>query len=103
MDPTGAFWKGRRREILATLKTARDAEPVRENALALLELYGYMLRKEQEYADAKRLMPLLKNKRMVGAIWRAAIARVLTPRYVGGLEGVRVGVYGASSRRSKGG
>jgi len=71
------------------LATAGEIEAVRENAVSLLELFDYMLRQEANFPDTERIRVILRDKRLVKPLWRAATARILTPRYVGGLDTTR--------------
>lgn len=85
-DVDGPLWKGLRKEMIRVLAKAATDINVQLNAYELLYMYEYKCRREPDFEDTKSLKTLLGNKYICNALWKAAMAVRLNPRYVGALQ-----------------
>ncbi|MEI6644686.1 MAG: P-loop NTPase fold protein [bacterium] len=87
LDCNGPLWCDLRKEMLRTLEESSTVSVIRQNAYELIAWFNYLLKKESSpECDALRVIKVLSEAEIVGALWNAATAQPLNPRAVGSLR-----------------
>ena len=81
------FYTAETREFLRTAAARASASPaVQENFLEFLRLLTYGITNTLGVVTSEEVLPLIKDREIVGIAWKAATVRELQPRTAGSLK-----------------
>lgn len=88
LDATGPLWKGLRRDVLKLLGEVKDNADIQLNAVNLFYWFDDKLKSGAGSSQAKEMENIFKDKQLCLALWKAATATPINPRFVGQLQNI---------------